>query len=109
MVSRRFSGQVGYSTTTETAPGVFTPTITRVTYYGDILRNTRRLEETTKVNDDIVVNNSISIVADPYAVENFLSMRFVEWLGILWTISNVEIQGPRLLLTLGGKYNGPAH
>lgn len=108
MASRRFYGKVGYaSSTTETAPGIWGSTITEVHYYGDILRNTRRLEENAKVNDDIVVNNSISIMADAYAVENFLSMRYVEWNGVLWTVTNVEVQGPRLVLTLGGSYNGP--
>jgi hypothetical protein len=108
MASRKFSGRVGYvSAATEITPGVWKTPVIEVLYYGDILRNTRRLEENAKVNDDVVINNNISIVADPYAVENFLSMRYVQWLGTLWTITNVEVQGPRLLLTLGGVYNGP--
>lgn len=60
-----------------------------------------------KVNDDLSVNNSISIVADAYAIENFFAMRYVQWMGILWIVSTVEVQSPRLLLTLGGVYNGP--
>ena len=109
MATRRFYGRVGYVLSpVEIAPGVWKPSVTEVHYYGDILRNTRRLEEAAKVNDDFVVNNSISIVADAYANQNFLAMRYVEWLGILWTITNVEVQGPRLLLTLGGSYNGPS-
>jgi hypothetical protein len=65
------------------------------------------LPDGTKVNDDLSVNNSISIVADEYANEHFFAIRYVAWAGTLWTVTNVEVQSPRLLLTLGGVYNGP--
>lgn len=76
-------------------------------YVGDILRNTRRLQSGESVNDDLSVNNMISIVADPYANENFFAIRYVQWMGTLWKVTEVEVQSPRLLLRLGGKYNGP--
>ena len=56
------------------------------------------------LNDDLVVNNIISIVADPFANENIHTMKFVRWMGVAWKITNVEIQRPRLILTLGGVY-----
>jgi hypothetical protein len=46
-------------------------------------------------------------VADAYANENFFAILYVEWMGALWTISEVEVQSPRLLLRLGKVYNGP--
>lgn len=76
-------------------------------YVGDILRNSRRLQSGESVNDDLSVNNMISIVADPYANENFFAIRYVQWMGTLWKVTEVEVQSPRLLLRLGGKYNGP--
>lgn len=76
-------------------------------YTGDILRNTRKLQAGESVNDDLSVDNSISIVADAYANEHFFAMRYVMWAGTRWTVSNVEVQSPRLLLRLGGVYNGP--
>jgi len=105
----KFYGKVGYGASVETAPhsGVWKDVITEVHYYGDIVRNTRQLASGEKVNDDLTVNNSISIVADAYAFENFFAMRYVEWNGSLWVVSTVEVQRPRLLLTLGGVYNGP--
>jgi hypothetical protein len=103
----RFYGKVGYGQSANTAPGVWEDQITEVYYYGDVVRNTRRLVDGTKVNDDITVNNSISIVADAYANENFIAMRYVEWNTKLWEITDVEVQAPRLILTLGGVYNGP--
>lgn len=104
---KRFFGKVGYGETVETAPGIWKDEITEIAYYGDITRNTRQLQNGLKVNDDLTVNNYISIVADPYANEHFFAMRYVEWSGTLWNITNVEVQSPRLLLTLGGVYNGP--
>lgn len=103
----RFYGKVGYAVPTETAPGVVTDVITEYSYYGDVVRNTRKLEDVEKVNFDISVGNSISIVADEFANNHIFAMRYVEWRGALWIVDNVEVQSPRLLLRLGGIYNGP--
>lgn len=108
MATRRFFGAVGYAAeAVETAPDVYKESIVEYEYYGDILRNTRQLESGDKVNDDLSVNNSISIVADEYANEHFFAIRYVRWAGVLWTVTDVEVQSPRLLLRLGGVYNGP--
>ena len=101
----KFYGAIGYAKTVETMPGVWTEQITERNYYGDVIRNSRRLQSSDKVNDDININNQISIVADPYAINNFHSMRYAEFMGAKWKISDVEVQYPRLLLTLGGLYN----
>jgi hypothetical protein len=103
----KFCGRIGFATSVETAPGVWSETIVEHVYFGDVTRNTRQIRETEKVNYDLSVGNSISIVADPYAQEHFFAMRYVEWSGILWTVSDVEVQSPRLLLRLGEVYNGP--
>lgn len=105
----RFFGEVGYGTAVETPAnsGVFVDQIVERPYYGDVIRNTRRLESGQKVNFDIAVNNSISVVADQYANEYFHAIRYVRWAGTLWVVTSVEVQRPRLLLELGGVYNGP--
>ena len=102
----KFFGEIGYGETVESAPGVWTDEITEVSYFGDVVRNTRRLQEGQKINDDLSVQNSISIVADAYANEHFFAIRYIRWMGALWTVSDVEVQSPRLLLRLGGVYNG---
>lgn len=102
----KFYGVIGYAVTKETAPGVWTEEITEQSYYGDLTRNMRRLQDSGDLNDDINVANEISIVADPYANANFHSMRYVVFMGAKWKISKVEVQYPRLILTLGGVYNG---
>jgi hypothetical protein len=105
----KFFGAIGYGATVETPAesGVYVDQIVERSYYGDVLRNTRRLESGAKVNDNIAVSNSISVVADAYATENFTAIRYIRWLGTLWTVNTVEVQRPRLLLELGGVYNGP--
>lgn len=102
----KFYGVIGYAVTKETAPGVWTEEIAEQSYYGDLTRNMRRLQDSGDLNDDIIVANEISIVADPYANANFHSMRYVAFMGAKWKISKVEVQYPRLILTLGGVYNG---
>ena len=102
----KFYGVIGYAVTKETAPGVWTEEIAEQSYYGDLTRNMRRLQDSGDLNDDINVANEISIVADPYANANFHSMRYVAFMGAKWKIGKVEVQYPRLILTLGGVYNG---
>lgn len=105
----RFHGEVGYGESVETPAdsGVWVDTITEVGYFGDVVRNTRRLEDGMGLNNDISVGNSISIVADDYAVNHFFKIKYVRWSGVLWTVSSVEVRTPRLILSLGGVYNGP--
>jgi hypothetical protein len=103
----RFHGRVGYGYSVETEPGVWVDNIVEHSYFGDVIRNTRTLREGENFNPDLSVQNSISIVADAYANDHFFAIRYVEWAGALWTVSSVEVQSPRLLLSLGEVYNGP--
>ena len=102
----KFYGKIGYAETKRTKPGVYEEDITERYYYGDISRNTRKLENSGGVNDNINIANEISIVADPYALDNIYAMRYVEFMGAKWKVTNVEVQPPRLILTVGGVYNG---
>ena len=102
----KWFGKIGYAETVETAPGVWEEQITVREYYGDLTRNTRRLQTADKVNDDLNINNELRIVSDPYAINHFHTMRYAEFMGTKWKITNVEVQFPRLVLSLGGVYNG---
>lgn len=102
----KFYGVIGYAESAETTPGVWEENIVERTYFGDILRNTRRLQSADQLNDNINIANEISIVSDPYANNHFHEMRYVEFSGAKWKISNVEVKYPRLILTVGGLYNG---
>lgn len=102
----KYFGKIGYGVTEETRPGVFEPKITEREYHGDIVRNSRRLENGGKVNDDLNINMTLSIVADPFAYQNFHQLKYVEYMGAKWKATSVEPQYPRLTITLGGVYNG---
>lgn len=102
----KFYGVVGYAETKETLPGVWENIFVERKYTGDVLRNIKRWEAGENLNDNLTVNNYFSIVADAYAYQNFFAMRYVEWMGVRWKINTVEVQRPRLLLTIGGVYNG---
>ena len=102
----KFYGSIGYADTVETAPGVWEEQTVVHSYYGDLLRNTRQLQSGETINDNINIANEISIVADPYARQNFHKMRYLEFMGARWKISKVEVNYPRLILTIGGLYNG---
>lgn len=101
----KWHGKIGYAKMIETSPGINEEKIITYEYRGDLNRNTRRLQGSNELNDNIVVANEISIVADPFARDNFHNIRYVEFMGTNWKVSNVEVQYPRLILTLGGKYN----
>lgn len=101
----KFFGKIGYAMTQETKPGVWTDQIIEHEYYGDLLRNSYRFQTSDKVNDDVLIANEFSIIADSFAKDNFHLMRYIEFEGTKWKIINVEVRYPRLNLTVGGIYN----
>lgn len=102
----KFYGAVGYGEQANTSPGVWEDVVVERNYYGDIPQNIKKPEPADKVNDDIRVQNTISIVADAYAMEHFFNICYVIWAGAYWKVDSVEVQAPRLLLRIGGIYSG---
>ncbi len=102
----KYFGIIGYGIDEEIRPGVHKPRIVERKYYGDVLKNTRRYDGAAKVNDDLAISNSLSIVADPFAYQNFHCIKYATYMGSKWTVKTVETQYPRLILTLGELYNG---
>lgn len=101
----KYYGQIGYAETVELSPGVWGEQITERTYYGDVTRNNRRLQDSGQVNDNVTVSNEISVIADPYACHNFHAIRYLTFMVSKWKVSNVDVQYPRLILSIGGLYN----
>lgn len=102
----KWFGTIGFADTVEIRPGVWEEQITEAKYYGDVIKNSRSLQTGDQVNDSINIANQFSIVADPFAKNHFHKMRYIEYLGAKWKISTVEDQRPRLILTIGGLWNG---
>lgn len=101
----KFFGKIGYAELAETSPGVWEEKITEHEHYGEVVRNTSKLVTSDNLNDNVDVNTEISIIADTYAIENFSSMRYIEYMGAKWKITTVEPKYPRLILSIGGLYN----
>ena len=102
----KFFGNVGYVTMVKTAPGIMSEQETIRQYYGDEIQVGTKWVSSDKINDDFTVDSKISIVADGFAYQNFSGMRWVEWLGSKWKIASAQVESPRIVLTLGGVYNG---
>lgn len=102
----KFYGKIGFLQTVETEPGIWEPVETVRQYYGDVNRNQRRYQASEQsINDNLNISNEISIMGDPYAYENFNAMRWVEFGGAKWRITWINIEYPRIILTLSGVYN----
>ena len=102
----RWHGAVGYATDVETYPGVWEPSIVDRPYFGNLTKNRTNLQQTSQINSGITFNHTLSIVADPYAYENFYAIKYITHLGKKWMVTNIELEYPRIIVTLGGMYNG---
>lgn len=102
----KFFGTVGFAQPTEEAPGYWVEKIVERKYSGDLIQMSRMLQATEQVHDDMTLAVEISIVGDDFALNNFGLLRYVVLGGVKWKISKVNPQFPRLILTVGGVYNG---
>ena len=101
----KYYGQIGFASTQETSPGIWTEVITERDYYGDINKWSRRLSSGEGINDNVDISNTISILADPFVNNNLQNMRYITWAGSKWKVTSVDVEFPRMNLTLGGLYN----
>ena len=102
----KWSGKIAFQTTEETSLGVWEEQMVERPYYGDVMQNARNLDNTSDINDGITISNRISFVADPYAAENFHNIRYAYFMGTKWRVTNIDVQYPRLIMSLGGVWNG---
>lgn len=103
----KFSGCIGFQLDqVETAPGVWENSIVSRHYTGDIIRNGKHWNTGEGLNDDLTLSNQISIICDPFASKHVADIKYVEWMGTRWKVSSIDVQPPRLNLSLGGVYNG---
>lgn len=102
----KYFGYVGYAVSVESKPGVWRDEIKMMPYKGDVLRVKSKWEDGVSKMDDLQINNEFSIIADPYAYQNFARIKFIEWMGVRWKVTGIEVQRPRLILSIGGEYNG---
>lgn len=102
----KFHGFIGFSTFAETAPGVHEEQIVEQEYTGEFLRDAKRWGSTEYLNDNLSLTSRVSVIADPFALDNIAAVRYVKWNGVKWKVGSIEHQRPRLILQLGEVYNG---
>lgn len=103
----KFYGKIGYAVQVEKAPGVWGSQVIEKNYRGDVLQNMNRWQKSENLNDNFNIDNKISIISDDYAYTNLSCIRYINWMGTNWKVNSAEIQRPRLILSVGGVYNGP--
>lgn len=102
----KFFGNIGYTIATQTKPGVWAKTVTPKPYRGDLVNQKFQRQSSDDLNDNLNIANDISIIADKFAYDNFKSMTYVEFMGAKWKIKSAEVKYPRIILSIGGLYNG---
>lgn len=102
----KYAGEIGFGVSSEVRPSVWQETIVTRRYKGDVNRVSRRLQSVDKINDDVVISNEIEIFADAFAYENFQNIKYVTWMGTKWAVNTITVEHPRLILEIGGVYNG---
>ena len=103
----KYCGRVGFAKAVKTAPGVWTDTIIERTYYGNVSNFNVNAQQGEQLNDDVDISNRISIIADSFADENCGAIKYLTFMGHAWKVKSIEVSWPRLILSVGGEYNGP--
>lgn len=101
----KYFGNIGFMQTVETSPGIWEEKIVDMPYYGEVTRNSLGWKSGEFLNDNLTISNQISILMDSYIIDNCSVIKYAEFMGVKWKVTNIEVQRPRLILTLGGEYN----
>ncbi len=103
----KWFGKIGFTLPMqEVEPGVWDSPVEEREYYGDMTSNRWKHQSSGEINDNLNLSNVLSILADPFAFENHSSIAYIEILGAKWKVSDVELQYPRMILSIGGVWNG---
>ena len=101
----KWSGRIGFVVESEDDYGVVTTNDVERYYVGDLLKNYRRFNDGISINERVSIGNTISVISDPYLADNLQNIRYIFYMGVKWKVESVEIQYPRIILTLGGEYS----
>lgn len=101
----KYSGLVGYSTTIESEPGIWTQSIEERNMRGRIEHAVARTNEPTQINEGITLNLRFNLVGDEFAFKNFMNIQWLEYAGQKWSVNSAEVFRRRIILNVGGLYN----
>lgn len=102
----KYAGLVGYVTQEQTAPSVWSPVEYPKRMKGDIIRQSSSTQNDDKINSDLTLNHRVSLIGDAYAFSSYFNIKWIEIDGRKWEVTSVEVQRPRIIVTLGGPWNG---
>lgn len=106
----KYQGVIGFARQVEydpiNHPSVFKEMIIERKVVGDVLRRSSRYQNGQYIHDDLAVTNTISIVADPNILENAYQIKYLTYLGAKWKVTEISVEPPRLILSLGELYHG---
>lgn len=113
----KFSGKLGIVTDYQESvdePGVYNPVYEVVNVAGDVLHQYQKNDAGEKINDDISFSHRFSFLASQRILSmitgaktdvNGITLAYLEYYGIKLKITNIEISMPRIIITVGGRYN----
>lgn len=107
-MANKFHGFLGFVKFVEsgTSPGKFDVVEEEIPVKGDLLRNALKyepVEGNEKLN--MAISNRFSFIAPNRVFENFEFLKFITWNNVRWNISNIEVNSPRLIVSISGVYN----
>lgn len=103
----KYVGMIGFGMNRETEPGVWEDEVIERKYRGDILKNNQHFAVGGTTSGELRISNHFSILCDSFAFDHVSDIRYLEWRGNRWMVDSIEIEYPRLIMTIGGIYNGP--
>lgn len=106
----KFSGKIGYAEIVDSIerPGIWTEEIIERNHYGDVVKDYKKYESNTNhLNDTLIISNKLSIIADSFIINNAHKIRYVIFNNTRWNVVSLELNRPRILISIGGVYNGP--
>ena len=101
----KYSGMIGFSIQEETRPGVYQEVIHEHKVFGEVYKNASQTTNSGKVNDDVIMNKQISFIMDTFACEHSSNIKYATYLNAKWAVKLIDVQFPRIIITLGGVYN----
>ena len=102
----KFYGAIGYIVQVKTGPGVWEDKEVEKIYRGDVILNQQRWQKSEEISDNFNLDNSISILADEFAYDNIGYIKYIVYRGKKWCVQSLAINRPRIVLQIGGLYNG---
>lgn len=100
----RFSGELGFVISRETAEGVWLEDRIEIPVKGTIRSLYVRNDNNSSVNSNLRLTNEVSILLNSKIQTYLETLKYVVWKGSKWEVQSIGVAYPRLSINLGGLY-----